>query len=201
MDRRIFHGNISPADLGKVLMAEFDRGNLRVQEFRSQGKVLVQIATQEWLRSGGHTALSVSIVPHSDGVVVEMGKQSWFGIIASLGKTTLAALLNPWNLMGRLDDLAQDVESINLAEQVWEVVERAARTAGASFELSERMRSVTCTYCKTANPVGDSSCIACGAPLGTVQPSTCPHCGFVVRKDEIRCPNCGRDVRARAPGV
>ena len=201
MDRRIFHGNISPTDLGKVLLAEFDRGNLRVQEFRSQGKVLVQIATQEWLRSGGQTALSITIVPHQDGVAVEMGKQNWFGIIASLGKTALATLLNPWNLMGRLDDLAQDVESINLAEQVWDVIERAARAAGASFELSERMRSVTCMYCKTANPIGEASCIACGAPLGVVQPTTCPHCGFVVRKDEIRCPNCGREVRARAPGV
>lgn len=201
MDRRIYHGNISATDLGKMLMAEFDRGNLRVQEFRSQGKVLIQIATQEWLQSGGHTALSVSIVPHQDGVAVEMGKQNWFGIIASLGKTALATLLNPWNLMSRLDDLAQDVESINLAEQVWDVIDRAAQTAGASFELSERMRSVTCSYCKTANPVGEASCLACGAPLGTVQPSTCPNCGFVVRKDEIRCPNCGQDVRARAPGV
>ncbi len=201
MDRRIYHGNISATDLGKMLMAEFDRGNLRVQEFRSQGKVLIQIATQDWLQSGGHTALSVSIVPHQDGVAVEMGKQNWFGIIASLGKTALATLLNPWNLMSRLDDLAQDVESINLAEQVWDVIDRAAQTAGASFELSERMRSVTCSYCKTANPVGEASCLACGAPLGTVQPSTCPNCGFVVRKDEIRCPNCGRDVRARAPGV
>ncbi len=201
MDRRIYHGNISASDLGKMLMAEFDRGNLRVQEFRSQGKVLIQIATQEWLQSGGHTALSVSIVPHQDGVAVEMGKQNWFGIIASLGKTALATLLNPWNLMSRLDDLAQDVESINLAEQVWDVIDRAAQTAGASFELSERMRSVTCSYCKTANPVGEASCLACGAPLGTVQPSTCPNCGFVIRKNEIRCPNCGRDVRARAPGV
>ena len=201
MDRRIFHGNISPADLGKALLAEFDRGNLRVQEFHSQGKVLVQIATQEWLRSGGHTALSITIVPHQDGVAVEMGKQNWFGVIASLGTTTLAALLNPWNLLSRLDDLAQDVESINLAEQVWEVIERAARTAGASFELSERMRSVTCTYCKTANPVGEASCIACGAPLGAVQPTTCPHCGYVVLKGENFCPNCGRDVRVKALGV
>lgn len=201
MDRRTFHGNISPSDLGKALLSEFDRGNMRVQEFRSQGKVLVQIATQERLRSGGHTALSITIVPHQDGVTVEMGNQNWFGIIASLGQTALAAMLNPWNLMGRLDDLAQDVESINLADQVWEVIERTAQTAGASFELSERMRSVTCAYCSTANPVGEASCLACGAPLGTLQPTTCTHCGFVVRKDEIRCPNCGRDVRSKAPGV
>jgi hypothetical protein len=195
MVRRIFHGNISPSDLGSALVAEFDRGNLRVQQFRSQGKILVQIATQEWLRSGGHTALTVTIAPHQDGVAVEMGQQNWFGIIASLGKTALAALLNPWNLMGRLDDLAQDVESINLADQVWQVLEQTARSAGASFELSERMRSVTCAYCKTANPVGEASCLACGAPLGTAQPTTCPHCGYVVLKDENRCPNCGENLR------
>jgi len=192
MDRRIYHGNITAPDFAKALLAEFNRGNLRAQSYHSQGKILLQIATQEWLRSGGHTALSVSIVPHEDGIAVEIGNQNWFGVVASLGQTAMAALLNPWNLMGRLDDLAQDVESIQLADQVWRVIERTARSAGASFELSERMRSVTCSYCKTANPIGESSCVACGAPLGMVQPTTCPRCGYVVRKEEINCPNCGQ---------
>jgi hypothetical protein len=201
MDRRIYHGNISPQDLGQALLAEFDRGNLQVQEFHNKEKVFVQIATQEWLRSGGHTAISVSIEPHQDGIAVQIGKQSWFGVVASLGQTALSTLLNPWNLLARLDDLAQDVESINLSEQIWQLIERTVKAAGASFELSERMRSVACSYCKTANPIGESNCVGCGAPLGMVQPYTCPHCGFILRQEETHCPNCGSNLRSRGPGV
>ena len=36
----------------------------------------------------------------------------------------------------------------------------------------------------------EGRCIACGAPLGEVQPSTCANCGFVVQKEEKICPNC-----------
>jgi hypothetical protein len=201
MERRIYHGNISPQDLGQALIAEFDRGNLRVQKFHNQDKVFVQIATHESLRSGGQTAVSVAIEPHPDGIVVQIGNQSWFGVVASLGHTALSTLLNPWNLLARLDDLAQDVESINLSEQIWQVIERTVRAAGASYELSERMRSVVCSYCKTANPVGESNCVGCGAPLGPEQPHTCPRCGFVLRREETLCPNCGWNLRSREPGA
>lgn len=191
MDRKIYHGNIKPEDIARALVAEFNRGNLRVQQFKSQSKLLVQIATQEWLRSGGHTAISVSIEPHPDGVIVQLGNQNWYGIVASLGKTAISALANPWNLLGRLDDLAQDVESVNLSDQIWRVIEQTAQSAGAAYELSERYRSVACAYCKTANLIGEPNCIACGAPLGNLQPVTCPRCGYLLHKGELNCPNCG----------
>jgi hypothetical protein len=83
---------------------------------------------------------------------------------------------------------------LNLAEQVWTVIENAARTAGATFELSERLRRLVCAYCMTANPVGEPRCIACGAPLGEVQPHTCRNCGFVLKTGEPVCPNCKKPV-------
>ena len=195
MSQRIYHGSITTYDISRSLLAEFDRGNLRAQEFRSGKKIIVQIATQEWLRSGGHTALSVLIEPVEDGIAVQLGNQNWAGLVASLGHTAISTLLNPWNLLGRLDDLAQDYESLNLSDQIWQVIERTVTAAGASFELSDRLRRVECEYCRTANPVRESNCIACGAPLGSVQPNTCPKCGFVVRSNEISCPNCGNDLR------
>jgi DNA-directed RNA polymerase subunit RPC12/RpoP len=73
-------------------------------------------------------------------------------------------------------------------------VDEVARSASASFELSERLKRTVCEYCGTANPVGEPSCIACGAPLGKVQPTTCPHCGFVVKTGEIVCSNCGQKL-------
>jgi RNA polymerase subunit RPABC4/transcription elongation factor Spt4 len=129
-----------------------------------------------------------------DGVAVTIGSQAWLGVAASLGQTAIIALRNPINLMGRLDDLAQDIESLQLSDQVWEAVETVAHQAAASTELSQRLRRMVCEYCLTANPVGEPACIACGAPLGEVQPHTCLNCGFIVTTDEKICPNCRKPL-------
>jgi hypothetical protein len=190
MDRRIFHGNIQPNDIAHALMAEFNRGNLHAQVVGGQDKMAVQIATRMGSMSGGQTALTINIQKMEDGILVEAGQQAWFGVAASLGQTAISALRNPFSLLSRLDDLAQDIENIQLNENVWKVIDRTMATLGASHALSERLSRITCTFCGTANPVGEGSCIACGAPLGDAQPTTCPKCGFVVSTKESTCPNC-----------
>lgn len=143
-------------------------------------------------------AMTVTLKGVEDGVTVQIGKGSILGTLASLGWTTLAALRNPLNLLGRLDDLAQDIENLQTEDNIWEVVDEVMRAAGASYELSERLRRMVCSYCNTANPVGESSCVACGAPLGDVQPETCKNCGFILKPGEVICQNCGQPlVRAR----
>ena len=189
------HGNVEPQDLAQSLLAEFNRGNLRAQALEHPDGVAVQITTRPGTRSGGQTALTVTFEKVPDGVMIRLGQQEWLGTAASLGRTTIAALMNPWNLLGRLDDIAQDVENLQLTERVWNEIDRAAKAAGASHELSERLRRVVCSYCGVANPLGEASCIACGAPLGSAQPTTCPNCGFVVALGEVRCPNCGHALQ------
>lgn len=196
MDRRIFHGNIKPNDIAQALMAEFNRGNLHAQAVGNQEKMAVQIATRMGTMSGGQTALTVNLQTLEDGVMVDLGQQAWLGVAASLGQTALSALRNPFNLLNRLDDLAQDIENIQLSDRVWKVIDRAVANAGASKELSEKLARVACEFCGTANPVGEGACIACGAPLGKVQPATCPNCGFVITGRELLCPNCGQAARA-----
>jgi hypothetical protein len=193
-DQRIFHGNLTPRDVAQALMTEFNRGNLRAQCFGNEKNLVVQIVTKDWQRSGGQTALSVTARKVEDGVSVQIGKQSWLGVAASLGQTLLTTWHNPWNMLYRLDDLAQDIESLQLTEQVNQVIEGKARQMQATFELSERLRRLTCEYCGVANPVGEASCIACGAPLGKAQPRTCKNCGFVVKTGEANCPNCGKPL-------
>jgi hypothetical protein len=197
MEHRTFHGDITPDDLAKALVAEFNRGNLRSQQIGTGERCLVQIATRDGSMSGGKTGLSVNIHKVEDGVTVSLGEQEWMGTAASLAQTGLSALLNPWSLIGRLDDLAQDISALTLTEQLWAAIEKFTKTAGASKEISERLRTVSCPNCETANPVGAPKCVSCGAPLGDVQPLACANCGNVMTASAKFCSNCGASM-ARA---
>jgi hypothetical protein len=191
MNQRIYHGIITPQDIVRALAGKFNRGNYSVQQIGNGQQVTVQIATIARPASGGNTAISVAIQTVEDGVSISIGQQAWFGVAASLGTTALSALRNPFALLGRLDDLAQDIESLQLTEDIWRIIDQTARSLGTGYELSSRLKRSVCEYCTTANPVGEPSCIACGAPLGEVQPDTCRKCGFVVNRSETHCPNCG----------
>ena len=194
MERKIFHGKIKPAHIAQALLAEFNQGNLRAQTLGQSDRLVVQVGSRPDAMSGGQTAMTVTIQSLEEGIMVELGQQAWLGVAASLGMSALAAIKNPFSLLGRLDDIAQDIEHLQMSERVWAVISKAARAAGASAELSENLKRTTCEYCHVANPVGAPSCEACGAPLGKVQPSTCRHCGYVVRATDTTCPNCKRPI-------
>ena len=193
MERKIFHGNIKPVDVAQALLGEFNRGNLRAQTLGQKDKMIIQVSSRPGAASGGDTAITITIQKLDHGIMVEVGEQTWLGVAASLGVSALAAIRNPFSLLGRLDDIAQDIEHLQLGEKIWEVISKSVRGAGASTELSENLKRVTCDYCLSANPVGEASCIACGAPLGKSQPSTCNHCGYVVTKNTKICPNCKKN--------
>lgn len=190
MTTRIYHGELDPRLVANNLSAAFHRGNYRVQKIGDENNMAVQIATRPGLSSGGLTAMTATISKVSDGLSITLGKQNWFGLAASLGLTALSAVRNPLSLINRLDDLAQDVESITLEDQIWEVIDLTARQYGTGQSLSERLSRTVCPYCLTANKIAAGRCVACGAPLGEVQPATCPYCGFVVQREEKTCPNC-----------
>ena len=194
MERKIFHGILSPTDIAQALLAEFNRGNIRAQVLGKSDKLAVQIRTRSGAMSGGQTAITVTIQKVTDGIMVELGQQAWLGIAASLGQTAFSLFRNPFSLIGRLDDLAQDIENLQISDNVWEVIARTAASAGASHQLSDRMSRLTCEFCGTANPLGEPACIACGAPLGDTHPSSCKNCGFVVMRNESTCPNCEKKI-------
>jgi RNA polymerase subunit RPABC4/transcription elongation factor Spt4 len=108
--------------------------------------------------------------------------------------STIFALRNPFSLINRLDDIAQDIESLNLTDEVWKTIDETARSLGMGFELSERLKKYVCDYCNTPNPPGQALCIACGAPLGNIQPHSCPNCGYIITRGENFCPNCKQPV-------
>jgi RNA polymerase subunit RPABC4/transcription elongation factor Spt4 len=194
MERKIFHGKIKPMDIAQALIGEFNQGNLRAQTVGQNDKIIVQIGTQPGAMSGGQTAITVSIQKLEDGIMVEQGQQAWLGVAASLGMSALTALRNPFSLLGRLDDIAQDIENLQISDRIWQVIAQTAKTAGVSTDLSDRLKRITCDHCGTANPVGEPSCNACGAPLGKMQPATCKNCGYIVQSGDKTCPNCSQEL-------
>lgn len=187
---RVYHGNIRAVDIARTLKGEFHRGNYVVQTYGKPDKIVLQIATRQHLQSGGQTALTVNLNDIDDGVMVGIQKQKWLGIAASIGTSAIATVMNPWNLLSRIDDIAQDIESLSLVDDLWGVVEKRVQLSGAGKQLSEKLRRVTCAYCGAAIKTGEPNCVACGAPLGEVQPVTCGNCGFVCSPNETYCPNC-----------
>jgi hypothetical protein len=194
MDQRIFHGNFKNVDIAKALIAQFSHGAMQAQQLGNGDMVAVQIATSPYATSGGKTAVSVILQNVEDGVSVQIGQQAWLGVAASLGVSALTAWRNPLSLINRMDDIAQDIENMELTDELWKTIETTARSLGSGYELSDRLRKFICDYCNTPNPPGQAKCIGCGAPLGDVQPRTCKHCGYVVNETESRCPNCNYPV-------
>jgi len=194
MDQRIYHGNIKPLDLAQALTAYFNRGNYKVQQVGNGDQISVQIALRPDSRSGGATALGINLQQLEDGISVQVGKQTWYGIAASVGRTALSAILNPFTLINRIDDLAQDFESVMLSDEIWKVVEGTARSLNAGHLISEKLRMAVCGYCDTPNPLTEPSCVACGAPLGDAQPIACSNCGFVLARGAKICNNCGNPL-------
>ena len=109
MDTKTFHGNITAKELAQALVARFTQTNMVAEQTKSGEQYIVQISTRPNASSGGKTALGLTLQQNENGVIVKLGKQEWLGIAASFGKTLLSARMNPLNLLGRLDDIAQDL--------------------------------------------------------------------------------------------
>jgi len=195
MKSKIYHGELKLDETASALANFFNRGALVATANVDGNQAFVQIATRPGGGSGGRTQLAVAMRQADERLEVEVGDQSVFGLVGSLGTSAFLALLNPWNLLGRINDIAVDFENLTLEDQVWALLDRLAKNAGASQQLAARLQRMTCAYCGVANPVGEGRCIACGAPLGEVQPSTCPKCGYVLLQSEAKCPNCGFNLK------
>ena len=55
MERKIFHGILSPTDIVQALLAEFNRKNIRAQALGKGDRLAVQIGTRPGAISGGQT--------------------------------------------------------------------------------------------------------------------------------------------------
>lgn len=192
MDQKFFHGNLNHAELARALAQQFNRGNMQARIYQEAERSVVELSTRNQRTSGGRTSLTVILQNHQDGVGVSLGQQDYLGVAASLGTSALRMLRNPLSILGRLDDVAQDIQYLQLSEEIWRTVEKEMRLRSATTQVSERLRRDTCPYCSVPNAPGSNACIACGAPLAELIPQTCQRCGYVLRSADPACPNCGQ---------
>ena len=101
MEQRIYHGSLTPRDVARELQAAFHHGNMRVQVVGDEDSAAVQVATASAQRSGGRTAITVQLQEVEDGVMVQIGEQSWLGIAASLGTTAVSVMFQPLRIIAR----------------------------------------------------------------------------------------------------
>lgn len=192
MEQRTYHGKVTPRDIADVLVSRFTSDDLSAITTGDDEKIIVNISSAGY--RGGRTALAVGLGPVSDGVMVTVGDHNLLGVAADLVQTGLGALRNPLVLIGEIDDVARNVEKLNLPAQVWEAVDHYCQSVGAG--LTPDPTTVTCPYCGVLSPIGAGSCASCGAPLGRSQPITCPECGKLLPADLQYCTRCGAPLRA-----
>lgn len=139
MKTKIYHGNLDRQDVAETLASIFNRGTLTTQVTNNSKRSFVQIRTQQMPLSGGNTSLNIALKQIDDRLEVQVGQQSLLSVAASLGKSAWLVLRNPLNLLGRIDDIAQDIEHLELDDQVWQVIDQIASNANASHDLSDRL--------------------------------------------------------------
>jgi hypothetical protein len=190
MEQRTYHGDLGPDEIANALLAQFNQGTFAAQRISQGDRVLVQIGTRD-RRNRIENALTVTISKTSDGVNVAVGDQQILDAAADLAQAGLGALFNPFSLLGNLGEIASDVSSFSLPQQVWETVDKYCKSVGGGLGGAPEKMTISCPYCGVANPPGAPTCSGCGAPLGSAQPIYCPQCGQVAPSGTQFCSRCG----------
>jgi len=198
MEQRAYHGDIDAEDMARALVVQFNQGETRAQWMRGKaGRTVVQVQTRKREYRDPEGAITLHLTPSKTGIVVSMAEQRWLGVAADLAKSGLLTLLNPWNIINELDDIARNVRRIQLRDEVWNAVELYCRTVGSGSGVGPGPQHVVCPYCGTPNELGSMICQACRAPLAEAQPVACSRCGFLNDPDARYCVNCQEKIETQ----
>ncbi len=196
VEQRLYHGEISPKDLAKTLVMQFDEGETVAQWMKGEAhRAVVQVRSRGVEHGDPNTAVTVQITPTKTGVTVSVSEQRWLGVAADLAKTGVMGWLNPARLLGELDDIARNVRWLGLRSEIWKAVDEYCQNRGSGRGTSAIISSVVCPYCGTPNEIGAHTCQACRAPLAQAQPIVCPRCGFLNDPQAALCVNCGAQLQ------
>ena len=147
-----------------TLSQEFDTDSFDVfSDFHDEATISAKITSQTDFGRGSRTSIYVYAKKQNNDLLVTVSDQEWSSIASSLGTTLLSAAINPINLLHRLDDLAVDVQNIQLSDRVKTFVKEFKQHK--SDLAIEEIDRYSCKYCKSKNEPKSTHCRACGAPL------------------------------------
>ena len=145
MEQRTYHGKITTREVAEALLGRFHGDDMSVAMSGDDDKIMLNISSAGW--QGGRTALAVGLSQVSAGVMVTVGEHSLLGVAADLLQTGLGALRNPLTIIGEIDDVARNVERLNLPAQVWETVDHYARSVGAGSYTGSDLGGLPVLWC------------------------------------------------------
>ena len=164
MTQYLIQHQATPKDFMEALKFEFDTPNFDVEiKPISPDHYESRIFTSRNNTSESQTSINITAILTENGLSITASDQEWGQIAASLGTTVVAAIINPINLLGRIDNLAVDVENMQLSERIDKFVHSFATTLAERSE-TQANRS-TCKYCRSRNDQTATHCASCGAPL------------------------------------
>lgn len=127
MQQRRYTGALTAEALAEALVKHFDpQHDLQAQFFTQNGNTVVQVALGEE-PAKERFAVTLGIVPDSDGITVTMGEQHWMDISSATAAAVFALtgiLVTPWALFGLLWPMTQLFASRALPGQVWSQVDQ-----------------------------------------------------------------------------
>jgi hypothetical protein len=186
--QRMFHGNISADALVDQLAARFNDAHYQTRINRGSGSAMIQIGS----RHG--TPVTLDVADTTGGVLVTMGSdRDWLDRASDLSeRIERAASGNLVSLLSMVPDVIAEIKKENISPAVWDAInDICALTRSLAGENNAPVNPKVCSFCHTANPAENESCLACGAALPVDLPRVCPKCRRGHTSDALFCQACG----------
>lgn len=164
MEQYLLKDYNQPDEFIRSLVHEFDTDSFDVfTEIEPDETISAHLTSQNQFGGGSRTSIYVYVRKQKDDLLITVSEQEWSSIASSLGKTIFSTVINPINLLHRLDDIAVDVQNLQLGDRVARFVKTFKQKKDEL--VSTETERYTCGYCKSRNPAKSTHCVACGAPL------------------------------------
>ena len=195
-DQRVYHApGIDLDQLGQQLDQYFAAQDFETQLLGGGGSTITVQARQrkDWRHYvGGSVALSVTVTPQGENVLVQMGAAKWadkvVGGVAALILFWPLAALPAWGAYKQkqiIDDTFTFIDRYVASGAPVAPVSRAPAPAASSTH--ESREKAVCPSCGAAVAIGAKFCPNCGAKHLLV----CSECGHALNPGAKFCENCG----------
>lgn len=202
-DQKMYHApGLDLQQLGQALMQFFQGKGYKTQMLPGPGSVTVQAQKGSgWVTTATSQALTVTMTPQGDNLVVQVGGARW----AEKAVSGAVAVLVFWPLAALPAYGAYKQKEI--IDQTWGFLDQYIASAQSTpMEMGAPMAApvMAPSVAPAAAPRAQASCPSCGQPVragakfcahcGASLVQTCAKCGAELRPGSKFCDNCGAPV-------